>query len=438
MIRPEHFLHLHCHSSHSTKDGSIPIRALVDKQVEQGSKACCVTDHGTMTGGWFLYDHIHNVRKHQDVKHIIGLEAYVSTTRDELNKFLADNSKVEDKAARQAERLRLAKKYHQILLAKNKTGYLNLVKIHNDGWENGFYYSPTTTKECIFANSEGLIATTTCLASLWNQAIIGGDMTSAEKEIYEWKEVFGEDFYVELQPTNLPLQKSVNVGLIQLANKTNTPMIVTNDVHYLEESDHEFHSILLNMTQLRKKADGESDVKLWEFGVDDLYMKSLDQMKQSWRTHHQSKEFNSKVFDGSVMEISNIVSKVTHYSLESEPLLPLVVDNPKIELQRRVIGGLKEKLQKGIIPKDQIQIYQERIIYELQVISALDAENYILLCNEITNYCHGNSIGVGLGRGSAPGSLILYLLGVTGIDPVRHKLLFERFLNRGRRRRLKI
>jgi DNA polymerase-3 subunit alpha len=440
-VRPEMFAQLHSHSAHSLKDGSIPISELVDTQVERGAKAVACTDHGSMTGAWFLYDHIHNVKKYNDVKHIIGLEAYVSYTRDDLTKFL-DTGKdlITDKEERANKRKKLAKKYHQILLAKNKTGYFNLVKIHNEAWDKGFYYSPTTTPEIIFEHSEGLIATTTCLGSMWCQNIMSGDLVGAERELRKWKEVFGEDFYVELQPTNNDTQRMVNIELVKLAKRTKTPMIVTNDVHYLNEEDHNFHYMLLNMSNLRKQADGE-DVdkqKMWEFGVDDLYLKSLEQMKTTWRTKHKSKAFTESVFDECIINIAGIISKIEDYSLQSEPLLPSVAidTTPREELSKRAVAGLQEKLKSGVIKSSELNTYRERLIEELKTISALDADDYILLCNEITNYCADNNIYVGQGRGSAGGSLVLYLIGVTGIDPIKHKLMFSRFLNRNRRAKL--
>ena len=438
MIRPEHFTHLHSHSNFSVKDGCIPIRDLVDKQIELGGQAVACTDHGSMTGGWFLYDYIHNVKGY-DVKPIIGLEAYLSLTRDELNKFRDDPKAIEDKDERAAVRKKLAKKYHQILLAKNKTGYFNLVKIHNDAWINGFYHSPATTKEIIFENAEGLITTTTCLASIWCQHIMDGNIQAAEKEIYEWKEVFGEDFYVELQPTNNDTQRLVNIELIKLANKTKTEMIVTNDVHYLDEGDNEFHYTLLNLDKLKKEAAGEDEQKKWEFSVDDLYMKSLDQMKSGWKKIHRSKEFPESVFDSCVMNVSNIVSKIESYSLESEPLLPSVSDKPPAqELKERVVARFKKMVQDGLIPRDKLQVYQDRLVKELKVIHMLNAEQYILVCNEVTDFCKESNIAVGPGRGSSSGSLILYVLGIVDCNPINHGLIFERFLNSNRRAMLKM
>ena len=434
IIRPENFTHLHIHSCHSIKDGCIPVSKIVDLQVEHGARAAAITDHGAMTGGWFLYDHIHNVKKYDGIKHIIGLEAYVSLTRDELNDYLANPKAIEDKAIRKETRTRLAKKYHQILLAKNKTGYYNLVKIHNDAWENGFYYSPATTKDVIFANSEGLIATSTCLASIWCQYILDGKLAKAEKELMEWKEVFGDNFYVELQPTNYDVQKLVNIELIKLAQKTNTKMVITNDVHYVGENDHEFHTLLLNLDKIGKEDDKS---KLWEFSVDDLFLKTLDQMKMGWKEKHKGKEFSESIFEECVWTISDIVDQIEHYTLESKPLLPAVSDKtPVTELQERVVKCFKEKIKSGVIPRDKIEEYQNRLITELETIVALNSENYFLVCNEITNFCHENNIGVGLGRGSAASSLVLYLLGVTGVDPVKHKLLFQRFLNKNRRQKL--
>jgi len=288
-VKPEQFVHLHAHSCYSLRDGSIPIRTLVDKQVANGSKAVALTDHGMMTGSWFLYDYINNVKKYKDIKHIIGCELYISENRNELMEWLPNATEdCPDKDDRATKRSLLAKKYHQIVLCKNKTGYDNAVRIHNDAWANGFYHSPTTTKELIFKHHEGLIVTTTCLASLWCQKIMAGDLAGAEKEILLWKDVFGDDIYVELQPTKYKTQALVNVELIKLARKTKTRMIVTNDVHYIDPEDHELHFTLLNLDKLKEGVDHpESKQKLWEFEVDDLYIKSLDQMKEGWRNNHK-------------------------------------------------------------------------------------------------------------------------------------------------------
>jgi DNA polymerase-3 subunit alpha len=392
-----------------------------------------------MTGGWFLYDYIHNVKKHKDVKHIIGCELYISETRDALMEWLPNAQEdCPDKNDRANKRTLLAKKYHQIVLCKNKTGYENAVKIHNDAWSNGFYHSPTTTKEMIFSHHEGLIVTTTCLASLWSQKIMKGDLAGAERELLEWKEVFGEDIYVELQPTKYKTQALVNVELINLARKTNTQMIVTNDVHYISQEDHQLHFTLLNLGKLKDGLNNpEVKQKLWEFEVDDLYIKSLDQMKQGWKDNHKSAIFTESVFEETIHTIGDIISKVEHYSLESDQLLPQVDEmDPLEKLKLDTVTGFTNKIKKGVIPKVRLAEYQDRIIEELNVISALKAENYINICAMMNNWCKDNNIGTGPGRGSAGGSLVLYLLGVTDIDPIFHNLLFSRFLNLNRRPKL--
>lgn len=404
--------------------------------MENGSKAVAVTDHGMLTGGWFLYDYIHNTKKLKDIKSIIGCELYINEQRDELMSWLPNQKQVEDKDERKATRDDLNQKHHQIILCKNKIGYFNAIKIHNDAWKNGFYYSPTTTKEMIFKHSEGLIVTTTCLASLWCKKIMANDLVGAENEIYLWKEVFGEDFYIELQPTNSRQQVLVNVELIKLAHKTNTPMIVTNDVHYIGKDDYELHRTLLNMEKL-KHADNPDDVVLWEFGVDDLYIKTLEQMHDSWKDHHKSPVFTESVFEGCIESVHEVISKIEHFSLESAPLLPQVDDNDPLEkMKHDVIAGLANKIQKGLIPKEKIPEYQERIAKEIGVISALNAENYINICAEMIGWCRQNDIGVGAGRGSAVSSLALYLLGITEVDPIKNDLLFERFLSINRRPKL--
>ena len=436
-IRPEHFTHLHAHSCYSFKDGSIPIRTLVDKQVGDGARAVACTDHGNMTSSWFLYDYIHNVKNLESVKHIIGLEAYLSLTRDELFAWLPNASDIDDKDERKRQRDRLGKRYHQILLCKNLTGYKNAIRIHNEAWQNGFYYAPMTTKQMIFDNHEGIIATTTCLASVWCQYIMAGNFAAAEREIMEWKEVFGEDFFVELQPTNYETQRMVNIELIRLAKKTNTPMVITNDVHYIESGDAKLHFTLLNLDTLKKRADGDDTGRLWEFEVDDLYLKSLDEMKDSWAARHKGKEFTLSVFEECVHNVSSIIDRVEHYTLESKPHLPKCVEGDSFEaLKRRVVSSFVEKVKTGAIPANRIEEYKERLRQELKVIHALGAEDYIHLCALIMDWCKEKDITTGIGRGSAAGSLVLWLTGVTGVDPIKYNLLFERFLTMNRRVKL--
>lgn len=399
------FCHLHAHSSFSTKDGSIGVRTLVDRQIENGAPAVAVTDHGMMTGGWFLYDYIHNVGK-KGVKHIIGLEAYISPTRDELMAWLPTADQVEDKDERAAKRKLLSKKYHQILLAKNEVGYYNLVKIHNDAWLNGFYYSPTTTPEFIFQHKEGIIATTTCLASIWNQAILAGDLAGAEREMMRWKEAFGEDFYVELQPTNGKTQALVNKELIKLAKKCNIQLIITNDVHYVDPGDHELHSILLNMEKLKS---GETDPdKLWEFDVTDLYIKSLKDMHDSWKKYHKDSIFSEALFEETVHTIGAIVDKVEHYTLEDAPSLPnSTSEDPVIQLRKAAVEGFRKKIAAGLIPRGQLAAYEERMIYELGVIEALQASAYFNVVGDLIEWCKENDILTSPGRGCfVPESLV--------------------------------
>lgn len=435
--KDDDFCHIHTHSSFSIKDGSIPVRTIVDRQVERGAKGIAITDHGMLTGGWFLYDYIHNVKKYNGVKHIIGIECYLSETRDELMAWLPNSKElVEDKDERANERKRLNQKYHQILLCKNKEGYQNAIKIHNDAWVNGFYYSPTTTKKMIFEHSKGLIATTTCLASLFCRKIMAGDLIGAENEIRQWKDVFGEDFYVELQPTNNASQVMVNRELIKLARKTNTPIISTNDVHYENKEDSEFHFTLMNLANLKKQSE-ETESKLWEFSVDDLYLKSLEDMYLGWKKLHKNTEFTESVFEESILNVGKIVSSVEHYSLESNPLLPQV-DNqdPYEKLKKDTIVGLKKKLDEGLIPKNKLKEYQDRIVEELETIHLLKAENYMNICAFMIEEARQRNIYSGLSRGSVGGSLVAYLLGITQIDPIQHKLLFARFLSKNRRPKL--
>jgi len=242
-INNSKFCQLHAHSVYSQRDGAITIRDLVDTTADKyGQKAVAVSDHGIVSSGYVLYQnalHLRPQRGAEPIKPIIGCELYINDTRQELFDWLPKAQEVE-KEERAKIRNSLAKYYHGLLIAKNRTGYYNLIKIHNEAWQN-FYHRPMTTPELLWENTEGLIYSTACMSGhipffIQKQ----GDMDTALRLIDQYKEAFGEDFFIELMPIRSELQKGLNEILIDISRKKKVPLIVTNDSHYLEAEDQDY------------------------------------------------------------------------------------------------------------------------------------------------------------------------------------------------------
>ena len=389
------FSHLHNHTQFSMLDGAASISQLIKKSKNHGMPGIAITDHGNMFG---VPQFVNEAQK-QGVKPIIGCEFYVTP------------SGMDDKKDRT--------RYHQVLLAKNMTGYKNLSKLCSLGYTEGLYYKPRIDKPTLAEHAEGLIATTCCIASEINQTIINGKVKDA-KALFEWYlNVFGDDYYIELQRHGLSDQDRCNEILVKWSKEYNVKMVATNDCHYVEEEDSEAHDILL---ALQTNAD-INDPNRFRFTDDnnnlntDYYLKTPEEMKELFSD-----------LPSAVDNTNEVIEKVEDIDLSSELLLPHYsipdeYDSMYEYLRQLTYEGAKKRY--GEIRQD----VSERIEQELTIIKEMDFVGYFLIVQDFTTEARKRDVFVGPGRGSAAGSIVAYCLGIINIDPLRHDLLFERFLN---------
>lgn len=389
------FSHLHCHTQFSMLDGAANISQLVKKTGNTGMPAIAITDHGNMYG---VPKFVREAKK-EGVKPIIGCEFYITP------------SGMEDKKDRT--------RYHQVLLAKNMTGYRNLTKLSSLGFTEGMYYKPRIDKKTLGEHAEGLIATTCCLASEINQTILNKGEAEARK-IFEWYlNVFGDDYYVELQRHGLADQDRCNEVLVRWAKEYNVKLIATNDSHYVEREDSEAHDILL---ALQTNAD-INDPNRFRFTDDDnnlnpeFYLKTPEEMQELFSDLPRA-----------IDNTNEIVEKVDDFNLSSDLLLPHYsipdqFDSMNAYLHHLTYEGAKKRY--GEVTQD----ISERIDQELAIIGDMGFEGYFLIVQDFTTEARNRGVFVGPGRGSAAGSVVAYCLGIINIDPLKYDLLFERFLN---------
>ena len=445
------FVHLHVHSHYSLLDGMSTVPGLVDKAMSFGMKAIAMTDHGNMFGTKEFLDYVNKKNKGKEpedkFKPILGVEAYCA------RKTLHDKSGKEDGSG-----------WHLLLLAKNKKGYENLCKLVSISWINGYYYRPRIDKDILKEYSEGLIVCSACLGGEVPQKIMksSNGLEAAEETIHWFKDIFGDDYYLEIQrhETNKPGanttvyedQLRVNPSLVELARKTNTKLIATNDVHFVEEEHAEAHDRLICLSTGKDLDDPNR----------------MHYTKQEWL---KSQEEMGAIFADIPEVLSNtleIADKVEYYSIESDPLMPIFPIpesfgsegayrseyseedlknefNKEDETRFDKLGGYEKVLRIKFeadylrdltlkkatarygdpIPPDVL----ERIEFELETMKTMGFPGYFLIVQDFIQAARDMGVAVGPGRGSAAGSAVAYCLEITDIDPLKYDLLFERFLN---------
>lgn len=387
------FTHLHVHTEYSLLDGSSKIKELVARVKELGMDSIAITDHGVMYGVIDFY----RAAKEAGIKPIIGCEIYVAPG----SRFDRESVKGEDRY------------YHMVLLAKNDLGYHNLMKIVSRGFTEGFYYKPRVDYEVLEQFHEGIIALSACLAGEIPSLIRKGQYEEAKKTALKYRDLFGEDsFYLELQDHGLSEQRDVNNSLLRMSKETGIPLVVTNDIHYIYDTDAQAHDILLCIQTGKKLAD-ENRMR-YEGGQ--YFCKSEEEMKRLFPYAREAIENTHKIADMCNVEIVFGEQKV-----------------PKFD----VPGGgdaflyLKQLCEEGIVKRYENpgkELY-DRLYYELNTIKNMGYVDYFLIVWDFIHYARQHDIAVGPGRGSAAGSLVSYCLTITNIDPIRYNLLFERFLN---------
>lgn len=401
------FSHLHVHTQYSLLDGAAPVAALMQKAKQDNMKAVALTDHGNMFGA---FQFVAEANKH-GITPVVGCEFYL----------------VEDRFQKEFTGGKRDKRYHQLLLAKNQKGYENLSKLCSLGYIDGLYSKyPRIDLELLKQYKEGLIATTCCIASVIQQAILFKSEEEAEKIFVEWHELFGDDYYIEIQRHGLgeidgtgKTQEDVNQVLIKWSKKYNVPMIATNDSHYVDEDDWTAHDILLCINTGDKISTPKGDGKGFRFGFpnSNFYFKTQAEMNQLFSDIPQA-----------IDNTNLIVDKITPPKLERDILLPNYTlpqgfaDQDEY-LRYLTFEGAKKRY--GTITAE----IEERLNYELKVIKEMGFPGYFLIVQDFTTVARQVGVAVGPGRGSAAGSAVAYCIGITNIDPIKYSLLFERFLN---------
>jgi DNA polymerase-3 subunit alpha len=387
------FAHLHVHSEYSLLDGACRIEPMLDKIKSMGQTSVALTDHGVMYGVVDFY----KAAKARGLNPIIGCEVYVAP-RSRFDKVHGiDNER-----------------YHLILLCKNNTGYKNLIKLVSEGWVNGFYTKPRVDKELLEQHHEGLIALSGCLAGEVARALERNDYEEAKKVAEWYNGVFGDgNYYLEIQNHGLDEQLRINPMLISLSKELNIPLAATNDAHYVDKQDSKIQQVLICIQTNHTLGE---DTGL-EFGTQEFYLKSEEEMREAFSECPQAVDNTAKIAEQCHVEFEFGKTKLPHFD---------VPDGWShfdwfANLCRK---GLKERY--GDSPP---QEYIDRLEYELGIIDKMGYTDYYLIVHDFIRHAKSVGIPVGPGRGSGAASICAYCIGITGIDPMKYNLLFERFLN---------
>lgn len=387
------FAHLHVHTEFSLLDGASRIKNLVTAVKELGMDSVAITDHGVMYGTIDFYKECLK----QGVKPIIGCEVY-----------LAPGSRKE------RQEINGVKYYHLILLAENQTGYRNLVQLVSLANIEGMYYKPRVDKELLKKYHEGIICLSACVAGEIPRALIQGNKAKAESLVQEYLNIFGKDnFFLEIQNHGLAEERISNAGLVELAQKYNIGLVATNDCHYVSRADSEFHDILLCI-QMGKTIDDPARMR---FNSDDYYVKSPAEMAELFKDYPEAIANTEKIAARCQVDF-----EFGHIQLPYYPIPSQYADD------EAYLRALCEQALPNRYPKRSEAVIK-RLDYELSIIHRMGYDSYFLIVWDFINYSRQHGIGVGPGRGSAAGSIVAYLLGITNLDPLKYELLFERFLN---------
>jgi DNA polymerase-3 subunit alpha len=395
------FAHLHVHTQYSILDGASNISSLIDKAKELGMSSIAITDHGNMFG----VKEFHNAATKKGVKPILGCEIYVA------KRSIEETKEKEDRSGD-----------HLILLAKNLTGYKNLIKLISIAWIRGFYYKPRVDKQLLSKYHEGLIASSACIAGEVQDEILNGTIQGAEKALKSYLDIFGDDFYLEIQRHEtydpnadrnaFPLQQKVIEAFKKLAVKFNVKIIATNDIHFINAEDAEAHDRLICLNTAKDLDDPT-------------------RLRYSKQEYLKSEEEMRKIFSDipeAIDNVAGLVEKIENYKLDSDPIMPVFdlpegFSNDDEYLRHLTFKGAE--MRWGTVLKEQ----EERLNFELGVIARMGFPGYFLIVQDFLEAARNMGVSVGPGRGSAAGSAVAYCLKITDIDPIKYGLLFERFLN---------
>jgi DNA polymerase-3 subunit alpha len=391
------FVHLHCHTEYSLLDGAIKVRDVCSRAVAYGQSAAAITDHGNLFGALDFY----LTAKDYGIKPIIGCEVYVAPER---------HDKKDAGSAAEAG-------YHLVLLAQNRQGYHNLIKLVSKANLDGFYYKPRVDKELLARWNHGLIAMSACLKGEIPSVLLSRGMEAAKSTAREYSELFPGRFYLELMDNDLPQQEELNPRLAELGEETGLPLVATNDCHYLDREDARAHDTLLCI----QTNSCVHDQKRMRVNTDKLFYRSPEDMQQAFSHLPQALENTRAIAEACNLELDLGKPRFPVYHAPDERSLDQV-------FRDMARDGLRDRLAKTTHQIEE-SVYWERLEQELEVICTKGFSSYFLIVQDFINWAKERGIPVGPGRGSAAGSLAAYALKITNIDPIRYGLLFERFLN---------
>ncbi|HEX7174560.1 MAG TPA: DNA polymerase III subunit alpha [Pyrinomonadaceae bacterium] len=404
------FAHLHLHTDYSLLDGAIQIKPLAERVRELGMKACAMTDHGNMYGAVSFYKEM----KAHDIKPLIGCEIY-----------LAPGSRFDKADARKGE-----KPYnHMILLAKDREGYHNLVRLTSRAFKEGFYRKPRIDRELLAQFSGGIIGLSACLSGVPQARLKEGKFDEAARAAQEFQDILGKgNYFLEIQDHQLPDQQKINKDLIELSKRTAIPLVATNDAHYLYRDDYEAHDVMLCIGTGRTV----NDTDRMRFGGPQWYVRSAQEMREIFT---YCPDAVSRTME--VAEMCDLKLPLGENRLPVFPIPPEEGDITIDEYFERVIRLGYEKRRQTVWDaqagagklKHSLGEYQERVSREIAMIKQMGFPSYFLIVWDFIKFAKDRGIPVGPGRGSAAGSLIAYCLEITDVDPLQYDLLFERFLN---------
>jgi DNA polymerase-3 subunit alpha len=385
------FVHLHVHSEYSILDGACRIPELAARAAELEMPAVALTDHGSLAGAIELY----RAAGDAGVKPVLGCEVYVADDRHVQRKGYA----------------------HLTLLAESNEGYGNLIKLASAGYLEGYYYKPRVDWELLAAHAKGIVALSGCLSGRVAKALENGNRPEAEAEVARLVDIFGKDsVYLEIQDAGLEVQKGINAALAEISQGTGLPLVATGDVHYLRHEDARAHEALLCI----QSGDTLQNPNHWRFDTDQFYFKTPAEMAQDFADYPHALR--------TTLEIAERCSVAIELGVIHLPRFPTPDGREAFDYLVELCEKGLQKRYGSVTPE-----LQERLRFELKTIKEMGFADYFLIVWDFIHFAKTNGIGVGPGRGSAAGSLVAYSLEITDIDPIKYDLLFERFLNPGRK-----
>lgn len=396
------FIHLHNHTDYSLLDGAATVASLVKAAVEQGMPAVALTDHGVLFGAIEFYKRA----KDAGIKPIIGFEAYIVPFGTRFERKQEKNGKEEGRSYN-----------HLLLLAKDQQGYKNLMKLSTLGHTEGFYYKPRIDFELLERYHEGIIATTACRGGIVNHQLLANNENDAENLARRCKDIFGDDFYFEIQDHGLPEEKKLIKKIPHLAKKLGVKLVATNDCHYIKREHAIPHNILLNIPDA--SSTYTPDYITLRYKTDQLYFKSAAEMQKLFKEVPEALK--------STLEIAEKCNLQMELKKSHMPAFPLPTDGsvktPEEYFEKLVWQGISERYP------TRTQQVEDRVRHEISVITKMGFASYFLIVQDFVRAAREMGVRVGPGRGSAAGSIVSYALRITDVDPLQFDLLFERFLN---------